>query len=304
MPWRAFSGPTTALNPCELDRRVAEVLAARPDVVTRQALLAAGVTRATIDHAIKRGRLHVVHPGVYARGRRELDAAGTAWAALAACGPGSAIGDHAAATRYGMLQATGEPLAVTTTSGARPHGVQVHRVRQRPPALLLDGVPTLTPHATLIELSASRSQMQLSRALAEAEVLRLVDHERLREEAKGRRRVRPLLELLEAGPRRTRSPAEDLALSVLVAAGFPRPEINVRLLDRWWVDFLWRDRRLVLEVDSWTYHDTPRHWERDQRKTTDLSLAGLTVIRTTPDQLKRQPLKLIARLAPHLLISA
>lgn len=280
------------------------MLAGRPDVVTRRALLAAGESRAAIDHAMRTGRLHVVHPGVYARGRRELDATGAAWAALAACGPGSALGAHSAATRYGIIEATAEPLALTTTSGARPCGVHVRRVKHRPPALLLDDLPLLTPHETLIELSASRSQVQLSRALAEAEMLRLIDHERLREDATGRRRTRPLLELLEDGPRRTRSPLEDLVLPILAAAGFPRPEINVKLLDKWWVDFLWRDSKVVLEADSWTYHATPMHWERDQRKETDLVLAGHTVVRTTRKQLKREPLKFVARLAPHLRISA
>ena len=79
------------------------------------------------------------------------------------------------------------------------------------------------------------------------------------------------------------------------------PERNARVLGRWNVDFLWRAQKVVLEMDSWTYHATRSHYERDARKDADLALAGFTVVRATRKQLKQEPFKLVARLAVHLL---
>ncbi len=304
MPWRSFPAPVVPLDPSELVRRSAALLAARPDVVTRAALLDAGTSRSEIDWGLERGRLHRVHRGVYALGRPQLDPAGRAWAAIAACGVGTVLGDHSAAAIYGMIEAVPEPLAVTTTGGTKPRGVVSRRVKHAPPGLILDGLPLLAPHQVLIELSATRSQVFLARALAEAEVLRLVDHERLAEQATGLRRVRPLLELLEDGPRGTLSGLEDLALPILLGAGFRRPAVNPKVLGTWRVDFLWEAEKVVLEVDSWTYHATRSHYERDGTKQLDLELAGYTVVRATRRQLEREPLKVVARLARHLRTSS
>jgi hypothetical protein len=303
MPWRRFSAPIVPLEHTELVRITQRLLADRPDVVDRKTLLASGMTVGELNHARRSKRLADVHAGVYARGRRELGRDGRFWAAIAACGPGSVEGGLAAGVRYGMVEPDAYELAITTTSGARPYGVDVHRVAQPPAGMLLDGVPILMPHAVLIELASILTPPQLARALAEAEVLRLVDHERLIEELDGRRRVRPLQELLADGPLRTRSPVEDEVLPLIASAGLPAPERNVRLLG-WNVDFLWREAKVVLEIDSWTYHATASHYERDARKDADLALAGVAVIRATRGQVRREPAKLVARLAAKVLSSS
>jgi len=48
---------------------------------------------------------------------------------------------------------------------------------------------------------------------------------------------------------------------------------------RWEVDIIDPDRRIVIEFDGISYHSSPESYDRDVRKTEQLSDAGLTVIR-------------------------
>ncbi len=73
------------------------------------------------------------------------------------------------------------------------------------------------------------------------------------------------------------------------------PETNVTL-HGWEVDALWRDRRLVLEIDGATFHHTPADINRDRAKDAALDAAGYTVIRVSYRQLRDAPETVIARI--------
>lgn len=100
----------------------------------------------------------------------------------------------------------------------------------------------------------------------------------------------------QAGPSLTRSQAEERFLALVRQAGFPHPEVNVRLGGHL-VDFLWRDERLVVEVDGYRFHSSRAAFERDRLRDAALEEAGLWVIRVTWRQLTEQPYALVARLA-------
>lgn len=51
------------------------------------------------------------------------------------------------------------------------------------------------------------------------------------------------------------------------------------------VDFLWRDRRLVIEVDGYAFHSSPAAFERDRLRDGELEDAGYRVRRITWRQL-------------------
>jgi very-short-patch-repair endonuclease len=87
----------------------------------------------------------------------------------------------------------------------------------------------------------------------------------------------------------TRSELERRALRIV---GAPRPEVNVRL-HGYEVDLLWRDARLVVELDGSAYHDP----ERDSRKTTNLMAHGWAVMRFTWRQVVNDPAWVRSRLA-------
>jgi very-short-patch-repair endonuclease len=87
---------------------------------------------------------------------------------------------------------------------------------------------------------------------------------------------------------RTRSDLEDAFLALWRRHRLPPPETNVKL-GRWEVDFLWRDQRLVVEVDFFTYHRGSVAFEDDHARDLDLRRRGLSVHRYTDKQLESEP---------------
>jgi very-short-patch-repair endonuclease len=90
--------------------------------------------------------------------------------------------------------------------------------------------------------------------------------------------------LLHYGPKHqpTRSDAETLFLEVVRTHGLPDPERQgVIAGERGFigtVDFVWRSRKLIVEIDS-SWHDGPEDEERDLERDRQLEKAGYTVKR-------------------------
>jgi very-short-patch-repair endonuclease len=68
----------------------------------------------------------------------------------------------------------------------------------------------------------------------------------------------------------------------------PRPEVNVRVGPHL-VDFLWRDRRLVVETDGYRYHRGSVAFEDDRARDITLRSLGYDVIRLADRQLENEP---------------
>jgi very-short-patch-repair endonuclease len=68
----------------------------------------------------------------------------------------------------------------------------------------------------------------------------------------------------------------------------PRPVVNVRV-GPFTVDFLWPQRRLVVEVDGWEAHRTRSAFEADRERDTQLKLLGYEVVRFTWRQVSERP---------------
>jgi very-short-patch-repair endonuclease len=64
--------------------------------------------------------------------------------------------------------------------------------------------------------------------------------------------------------------------------------VNARILGHE-VDFLWRDERLVVEVDGFQFHSTRAAFERDRQRDAELQGAGLRVLRVTWRQVVDAP---------------
>jgi very-short-patch-repair endonuclease len=60
-------------------------------------------------------------------------------------------------------------------------------------------------------------------------------------------------------------------------------------LGRWEVDFLWRERCLVVEADFFAYHRGSVSFEEDHARDLDLRSAGYAVLRFTDTQLEGEP---------------
>jgi very-short-patch-repair endonuclease len=140
----------------------------------------------------------------------------------------------------------------------------------------LDGIPVTRPARTLSDLRPLLSPAEFGRALREAGFLRLpLDPGNSPDDGKS----------ASSGDR---SELESLFLALCRRHRLPKPAVNAPL-DRFVVDFLWPDVRLVIEVDGWMSHGGRSAFEEDRARDARLALLGYEVVRFTWRQLTRDP---------------
>jgi hypothetical protein len=94
-------------------------------------------------------------------------------AAVLACGPSAALSHRSAAALWRIVPRWHSPTEVTAQTKRRRPGVQVHRSRHAD-ATTHYGIRVTTPARTLVDLADVLDPRALTRALNEAQVLRLV----------------------------------------------------------------------------------------------------------------------------------
>jgi very-short-patch-repair endonuclease len=231
-------------------------------------------------------------------------------AAVLACGPRAFVSHRSAAYLWNLLPYPAKPGPVDVTVAGRKAdprpGLRIYCVKalDRRDVRRLAGIPITTPARTLLDLAAVVSASELERAIAEAQARRLVGRVDLADQVersprrRGVRAFRAAVEV-DGGPAMTRSEAERRLLRLIRAADLPRPHVNARL-GKYEVDFLWREQRLVVEVDSFRFHSPRARFERDRERDATLAAAGYTVIRVTWRQLVDTPEAVVARIAAAL----
>ena len=161
-----------------------------------------------------------------------------------------------------------------------------------------DGIPITTVARTLVDLGEVVPDRLLERALEQAYIRRLLPVGALeRPRARQCTEARALRRLIAAERRTatvTRSELEERFLALVRSAELPDPEVNARLCG-YEVDFLWRARRRVIEVDGHAYHSTRQATTHDRKKDNDLDTAGYGVTRFTADQILHDPEDTLAR---------
>ncbi len=86
---------------------------------------------------------------------------------------------------------------------------------------------------------------------------------------------------------RTRSDLERDFLGICRRYRLPAPEVNVEL-GTYVADFLWRERRLVVETDSYLYHRGAQAFNDDRARDLELRTLGFDVIRLSEDQINEE----------------
>ena len=217
----------------------------------RAQLLAAGIGARAIERRIEAGRLHPLYRGVYAVGHRVLSQRGR-WMAATLATDG-VLSHRSAAALWGLRPSQGR-IEVTTPRTRTPRpGLLLHR------AVLPDdeitthhGIPTTTPARTLLDLAGVLPPHQLQRAMNEAEIQRLPGPLALLDRhptKRGTSHAPPTT------PPDTRSELEADFLAFLNDRRFPTPQTNV-LIEGYEVDAAWPDHKLIVELDSYTFHGT------------------------------------------------
>jgi very-short-patch-repair endonuclease len=94
----------------------------------------------------------------------------------------------------------------------------------------------------------------------------------------------------ESSRDRTRSDLEGLFLRLCRRHRIPAPEVNVRLGPHL-VDFLWRERRLVVETDSYRYHRGRVSFQDDHARDLWFRERDYDVVRFSEAQLEDEPVR-------------
>lgn len=233
-------------------------------LVTREQLIALGMSDHWIYHWIRRGFFEVVHPGVYRIAGSPPRWEQTLLAACLAAG-GSAVASHRSAAALWGLDGDFRSeidIAVPRLDKSRPKGVTVHRSTD-----LVDdhvtvrrGVPVTKPARTLVDLGAVARQSDVDRAVDDALAKELLSHEGLlvmldEVGRKGRRGVGPLRVSL-AGRTDVSSTVMEAEFSRLIRRyGLPEPVYQFEIRDALGrfvarTDAAYPDLWLVIELDS------------------------------------------------------
>jgi len=293
-------------NECANDKReqlLARMAELQHGVISRAQLLDLGFDGRAVARFVRIGRLHRLHPGVYAVGHRVLGPNGRRKAATLSV-PGSFLGDRYAGALHALRPYSGVPeLIVHGNRGhrARP-GVRVRRVRHLHPAdvTVIDAIPVTGVARTLLDCAAVVGG-GVGRMITRAEQREVFDLRAVHaaiDRAPRHRGTKPLLAAIAAlHPESgwTRSDLELAMLTLCAQAGLPGPVCNT-MVEGFEVDFLWSGGRLVGEADSWEFHKTRAAFQRDRLRDRALQLAGYRVLRFTYADVEHRPARVVADL--------
>jgi very-short-patch-repair endonuclease len=280
-----------------IEQGVHALAARQHGLVARRQLMELGLGEDAIDHRLATGRLTRIERGVYALGHAELRREGRVLAVVLNAGEGAMLSHRSAAALWGIRPWSGAFVEIT-----RPGRQGLHRVRGRMlhcssnlPAEELaveQQIPTTSIARTLLDLAAVVPAHHVRRAVErseQAELFDLTTIERVLARHSGRPGSRALSSVLadmrNNGVTTTRSDLESLLLQICIDHRLPRPQVN-RYDGRREVDFRWPRERLIVEVDSWTFHGRTRQaFDGDRARDRQLLREGWRVARFTDRQL-------------------
>jgi Protein of unknown function (DUF559) len=229
-------------------------------------------------------------------------------AAVLACGDCSVLSHRSAAALWELQDEAHGPVDVTvrTRAGRSRPGIATHRGDVLDPRDVTrrSAIPCTSLARTLLDLAAIVDRRALERAVSRAEELRTFDLGAIRdvlERYPGRRGTGRLGALLGTySPSATRSDAEERFLALVELSGLPHPGVNAWIpLEEgggYSVDFLWREARLIVEVDGRTYHAKNQAFTYDRRRDRRLALAGFETRRYAASELVDDPDRVTAEL--------
>ena len=213
-------------------------------------------------------------------------------AAVLACGPKAAL-SHGSAAALWRIVPRWPTLTHVTAPGERRHaGIHVHR-SPHADATTHYGIRVTTPAQTLVDLADVLNPNELTRALNEAQVQRLITAAELTTlltRYPGRRTSQ-----LTPEQGATRSHLEDRFVRFLKRHRLPLPEFNQRIAGHE-VDAVYRQQKLIIELDSRQFHTTPKAFEQDRDRDADLLNARFSTLRITDQRLKEQQAREAQRL--------
>ncbi len=276
-----------------VDRAIAAVAARQNGNITRRQLMDLGLNDNAIVRRVQIGRLYRVFRGVYAVGHPPITPQQWAGAAVLACGPGAALSHASAMVLWGFWRHWEKPFEVTIVGDRRTKGIRVHRsttLRRRDVTTQL-GIRVTTPARTLVDMAPRLKDKALKRVVNNALHSPWLTEDQLADTlerhptASGTKRIAKLIGL--AGTP-TRSGWEDEFPAFCAKHGLPAPVMGAPVCG-FIVDALFPAERVIVELDSWDYHNGKIAFETDRERDAETLAHGYVTIRVTRERLDERP---------------
>lgn len=276
-----------------MDAAIAALAARQHGVIAIRQLRDLGLGASGIRHRVAAGKLHRIHRGVYSVGHSVLSMDGRRMAAVLALGPTAVASHRMAGALHAIVNSSALEVTVATRGGRCVPGVVVHRTRRLDLADggRLDGIPCTSLARTLLDYAELATHRQLERACEQAEIQRTYDQRAIDaaiERNPGRRGTKRLLVVVadfRPGTTPAKNDVEEAMLAICDRIAAPRPLVNA------WIpfedgggaspDFLWPERKRIVEVDGYATHGTRGAFESDRERDRKLRLLGYDVIHFT-----------------------
>jgi very-short-patch-repair endonuclease len=266
-----------------------EILRRQSGVVTRQQALGAGLASTAVANQLRSRRWQQLQRGVYAcyTGRPARDA--ELWAAVLRAGDGAALSYRTAAELYGLDRAASGLIHVTVPAGRRAsivRGGVVHFSRRleqtRHPALLPPRTRIDDTVLDLVLISATFNEAfdWVCRAVGR----RLTTPARLTAALQARSKVRWRTDLLAALADVGDGAQSNLELryvrNVERAHGLPAAQRQAKIVTgnrTRYVDNLYEEAKLAVELDGRAAHPPEQRWDDSHRDNEHASVGIMTV---------------------------
>ena len=202
--------------------------------------------------------------------------------AALALGDNAFVSHRSAAAVWGMLKPHSGAVDLTVPGdGGRENrpGIRIHRSVTLVARLVTRrrGIPVTRPSRTLRDLRRTVPQPMYRAALRRALDLGLIRSAGVAE-----------ADL-------SRSQLERTLLAICRRHRLPQPEVNARL-GPYEIDFLWRDRGLIVETDGFRHHGNRASFEADRARDARLQTHGYRVLRFTYRQIRETPADVVSAL--------
>ena len=274
-------------------QRLAVLFERQHSVIHRHQALAAGLSRAAIARRISSGEWEVMLNGTYRlagspRTWHQLVMAACLWA-----GPGAVASHRTAAALQGLPGFEPSVIEITTSRRLTAPGIVVHRCRLDAgiDVTTCHGIPVTAAHRTVIDLCAAVAPEKVERAL-DAVLVRVLGEvgfiwrQLNRLGSVGRRGTGRLRAMLaERSPRlhHAGSDSETRLHQLLRRAGITGWAAQVEIFEDGQLvarpDVVFPEQKLIIEVDSWSWHADKQRRRADARRQNHLERLGWTVLR-------------------------
>jgi len=156
-----------------VDRTLAEIAGQQHGIVARSQVVRLGVAGNTVDRWVRSGRLHRIHPGVYAVGHTAITVRGRWMAAVLASVDGAVLSHRSATALWGIWGSGAGEVHVTVPRKSRSQrSIRRHfSVLSDDEREVVAGIPVTSAARAVLDLAGDKGEAAAEVALREVEYL-------------------------------------------------------------------------------------------------------------------------------------